>query len=159
MCGAGWHGTCSTTPGRSRTAVTDASTLELPVFEPVDTALYGDHFHEVMSDLAAESWLARTSTGYYLTLDRDAGEFFLRTKSATFPGQLIAELFAVGPGPLREEIENNILHLDGDRRRRLRNVRNPFFTPRASDRWRPLMRERIRDICTEVLPAGRCDFV
>src|SRR3954466_14654111 len=112
MCCAGWPGTCSTTPGRSRTAVTDPSTLELPVFEPVDTALYGDPFHQAMSDLAAESWLAGASTGYYLALDRDAGEFFLRTKSATFPGQMIADMFSVGPGPLREEMDNNILHIE-----------------------------------------------
>src|SRR3954468_9977089 len=159
MCGAGWPGTCSTTPGRSRTAVTDAATLELPVFEPVDTALYGDRFHEVMADLAAQSWLARTTTGYYLTLDRDAGEVLLPTQSATFPGQMIAEMFGVGPGPLREEIDNNILHIDGERHQRLRNVLNPFFTPRAAQRWRETMRRIISDIADDVINDGRCDFV
>jgi len=139
--------------------VTNASTLDLPVFEPVDTELYGDRFHDVMSDLADKSWLARTTTGYYLTLDREAGEFFLRTKSATFPGQMIAEMFGVGPGPLREEIDNNILHLDGDRHQRLRNVLNPFFTPRAAQRWRETMRGIISNIADGVLADGRCDFV
>src|SRR3954451_19008971 len=159
MSCVGWPGTCSTTPGRSRIAVTDASTLDLPVFEPVDTDLHGDRFHEVMSDLARQSWLARTTTGYYLTLDRDAGEFFLRTKSATFPGQMIAEMFGVGPGPLREEIDNNILHIDGERHQRLRNVLNPFFTPRAAQRWRETMRRIISDIADDVITDGRCDFV
>jgi cytochrome P450 len=139
--------------------VTDASTLDLPVFEPVDTALYGDRFHQVMSELADQSWLARTTTGYYLTLDRDAGEFFLRTKSATFPGQMIAEMFGVGPGPLREEIDNNILHIDGERHQRLRNVLNPFFTPKAAQRWRETMRRIIGDIAAGVIDEGRCDFV
>jgi cytochrome P450 len=120
--------------------------------------LHGDRFHAVVQDLAATSWLARIPLGY-LTLDRDAGEFFLRTKSATFPGQMIAELFGVGPGPLREEIDNNILHTDGDRHRRLRNVLNPFFTPKASDRWRPVMLELITDICADLIPTGRCEFV
>jgi cytochrome P450 len=139
--------------------VTDASTLDLPVFEPVDTALYGDRFHQVMSELADQSWLARTTTGYYLTLDRDAGEFFLRTKSATFPGQMIAEMFGVGPGPLREEIDNNILHIDGERHQRLRNVLNPFFTPKAAQRWRETMRRIIGDIAAGVIDGGRCDVV
>ena len=139
--------------------MTDASTLDLPVFEPVDTELYGDRFHQVMAGLAAQSWLARTSTGYYLTLDRDAGEFFLRTKSATFPGQMIAEMFGVGPGPLREEIDNNILHIDGERHQRLRNVLNPFFTPRAAQRWRETMRGIIGGIADGVIADGRCDFV
>jgi cytochrome P450 len=136
----------------------DAAALELPDFDPTDVTLHGERFHEVVAELAASSWLARIPLGY-LTLDREAGEFFLRTKAATFPGQMIAELFGVGPGPLREEIDNNILHLDGDRHRRLRNVLNPFFTPRAADRWRPAMREIVADVCADVLPEGTCEFV
>ena len=137
----------------------DITTVDLPEFDPADAVLTGARFHEVLDDLAARSWLARTATGYYLTLDRDAGEFFLRSKSATFPGQMIAEMFGVGPGPLREEIDNNILHLDGERHQRLRNVLNPFFTPRAAQRWRATMRELIADIATDVVAAGRCEFV
>ena len=137
----------------------DVGTLELPEFEPADSQLTGERFHEVLDGLAAQSWLARMSSGYYLTLDRDAGEYFLRHKSATFPGQMIAEMFGVGPGPLREEIDNNILHLDGERHQRLRNVLNPFFTPRASQRWRTTMRAIIRDIATDVVAAGSCEFV
>jgi len=138
----------------------DAATLDLPELDPADAALTGTRFHQVLDELAASSWLARTSPGYYLTLDRDAGEFFLRTKSATFPGQMIAEMFGVGPGPLREEIDNNILHIDGERHQRLRNVLNPFFTPRASQRWRSTMRRIIADIATDdLVAAGRCEFV
>ena len=137
----------------------DIATAELPEFDPADAVLTGARFHEVLDDLAAQSWLARTSTGYYLTLDRDAGEFFLRSKSATFPGQMIAEMFGVGPGPLREEIDNNILHLDGERHQRLRNVLNPFFTPRAAQRWRATMRDLIADIATDVVAEGHCEFV
>jgi cytochrome P450 len=143
----------------SESVVADAATLDLPVFDPADAFLHGERFHRVMSELAAKSWLARTAPGYYLTLDRDAGEFFLRTKSATFPGQMIAEMFGVGPGPLREEIDNNILHLDGERHQRLRNVLNPFFTPRAAERWRATMRRLIGDITSGVVGAGRCEFV
>ncbi|MDQ1697808.1 MAG: hypothetical protein QOJ03_3161 [Frankiaceae bacterium] len=136
----------------------DVSTLDLPEFDPTDVTLHGERFHEVMAELAETSWIARAPLGY-LTLDRAAGEFFLRSKSATFPGQLIAELSGVTDGPLREEIDHNILHLDGERHRRLRNLLNPFFTPRASDRWRPLMRELIEKIYADIGGAGRCDFV
>jgi cytochrome P450 len=138
--------------------VIDVSTLDLPEFDPTDVTLHGERFHEVMAELAATSWIARAPLGY-LTLDRAAGEFFLRSKSATFPGQLIAELSGVTDGPLREEIDHNILHLDGERHRRLRNLLNPFFTPRASDRWRPVMRELIENIYAGIAGAGRCDFV
>ncbi|MBV9291463.1 MAG: cytochrome P450, partial [Frankiales bacterium] len=136
----------------------DAATLELPEFDPTDVSLQGERFHSVVAELASQSWLARVPLGY-LTLDRDAGEFFLRARSATFPGQLIAELSGVASGPLRDEIDNNILHTDGDGHRRLRSMLNPSFTPRAADRWRPVMQELIADITEPVLPEGRCEFV
>ena len=144
--------------GRYSSAVPAVDTIDLPDFDPADTALNGDRFHETMAALAERSWLARIPLGY-MTLDRDAGEFFLRTRHATFPGQKIAELFAIDGGPLREEIDRNILHIDGDDHRRLRNLLNPFFTPRAAERWRPVMRAILEELFTEVDGEGRMDFV
>ena len=134
-----------------------ASELDLPDFDTTDTTLHGEQFHAVMAELASRSWLARTPLGY-ATLDRESGEFFLRSRDATFPGQKIAELFAIDDGPLREEIDRNILHIDGDDHRRLRNLLNPFFTPKAADRWRPVMRELLTDLFSGV-PGGGCEFV
>ena len=65
-----------------------------------------------MNDLAERSWLAKAELGYFV-LDREAATFFLRTKSATFPGMKIAELFGVEDGPLYEEMRRNILHVNG----------------------------------------------
>jgi len=137
---------------------TTVNELDLPDFDNDDTALHGDAFHELMERLAASSWLARTPLGV-LTLDRDAGEFFLRSKSAIFPGQLLAEMYGVESGPLREEIDRNILHLDGDVHRRLRSLVGPFFTPRAADRWRPVMRDFLTDLWADVERSGGCEFV
>jgi cytochrome P450 len=123
----------------------DVSTLELPSFDPADTELSGPAFHEAMSALAKGAWLARIPLGY-MTLDRDAGEFFLRTSRATFPGQLIADLYGIESGPLRAEIDHNILHVDGEQHRRLRGLLNPFFTAKAVERWRPVMRELLGEL-------------
>src|SRR5256885_13314210 len=106
----------------------DVGELELPVFDPADVTLHGERFHEVMTGLAEQSWLARIPLGF-MTLDREAGEFFLRTKKATFPGQKIAELLAIESGPLRHEIDRNILHNDRHHHRRLRHLLHPFLTP------------------------------
>ncbi len=113
--------------------------LRLPEFDYLDTELRGERFHRTMIDLARESWLVKSDLGYFV-LDRESAAFFLRTKSATFPGMKIAELFEVEDGPLYEEMRRNILHINGDAHRRLRNLVNPAFTPRAADRWRPAMR-------------------
>jgi cytochrome P450 len=71
----------------------------------------------------------------------------------------IAELFGIEDGPLFEEMQRNILHIDGDHHRRLRNLVNPAFTPRAAARWRPAMRGFLEQLWEGVAEKGRCDFV
>src|SRR4051812_49522465 len=111
-----------------------------------------------MHDLAERNWLAASPLGFFV-LDREAAAFFLRTKSATFPGMKIAELFGIDDGPLYEEIKRNILHLNGSDHSRLRSLVNPFFTPRAVERWRPVMREYLERLYEPVAKEGRCEVV
>jgi cytochrome P450 len=111
----------------------------LPSFDFFDQALRGDRFHETMAELAAESWLATTPVGYAV-LDREAIEFFLRSKAVAFPGVEIAQLQGITEGPLWDEVERNIINVNGADHARLRQLVNPAFTPRAADRFRPAMR-------------------
>jgi cytochrome P450 len=130
--------------------------LELPELDFFDVGLRGERFHRTMDDLARASWLATSPIGYFV-LDREAASFFLRTKSATFPGMKIAEMFEVPEGPLLEQMRRNILHINGDDHRRLRNLVNPAFTPRSADRWRPAMREFLERLIEPL--DGSCEFV
>jgi len=132
--------------------------LELPEFEFMDPSLSGERYHELFAELAEKNWLARAEIGYFV-LDREAGELFLRTRAARFPGLEIAEMFGVDEGPLAEEMRRNILHLDGDDHRRLRQLVNPFFTPRAADRWRPVMREFLEQLWEPIAEQGQCEAV
>ena len=92
-----------------------------------------------------DGWLAASPFGF-IVLDREAGEFFLRTKAAVFPGLTIADLFGITDGPLREEIVRNIINVNGDDHRRLRNLVNPALSPRAVDRYRPAMRRFLEQL-------------
>jgi len=132
--------------------------LELPELDDLDPDLRGPAFDQKMAELAAAGWLARAKLGL-VVLDRESGEFFLRSKQATFPGKALAELFDMKSGALGEEVARNILHIDGDDHRRLRNLVNPAFTPRAADRWRPVMREYIAGLFEAVAADGECDAV
>ena len=115
--------------------------LELPEFDFIDTDADGRALpRDDDASCARRAGSPAAELGYFV-LDRESAAFFLRTKSATFPGMKIAELFGVEEGPLYEEMRRNILHVNGDDHRRLRNLVNPAFTPRAADRWRPAMRE------------------
>jgi cytochrome P450 len=135
-----------------------ATDLELPELDYLDPDLRGERFHEVMAELARQNWLASSPIGFFV-LDREAAAFFLRTKSATFPGMKIAEMFGIDDGPLYEEMKRNILHIDGDHHRRLRNLVNPAFTPRSADRWRPAMRGFLEQLWQDVGAEGRMEFV
>jgi cytochrome P450 len=132
--------------------------LELSSFDYTDPALAGERFHTAMNELAAEGWLAAGPYGY-VVLDREAGEFFLRTRSAIFPGMKIAELFDVNSGPLWEEMRRNILHVNGSDHTRLRSLVNPALTARAVERWRPAMRGFLDELFVPVVDAGSCEFV
>src|SRR3954454_25279010 len=132
--------------------------LELPEFEFMDPTLSGERYHELFAELADKNWLARAEIGYFV-LDREGGELFLRTPSARFPGLEIPELFGVGDGPLAEEMRRNFLHLDGDDHRRLRQLVNPFFTPRAADRWRPAMRGFLEQLWGALEGKQSCEAV
>jgi cytochrome P450 len=132
--------------------------LELPVLDYLGPDLKGERFHETMRELSEQSWIASSPIGF-IVLDREAAAFFLRTRSATFPGMRIAEMFEVPEGPLLEEMRRNILHINGDAHRRLRNLVNPAFTPRAADRWRPAMRDFLERLWAPLDGYGACEFV
>src|SRR6478609_2645944 len=125
--------------------MTLVSELELPTFDHTDPQMRGQRFHAAMAEVRSHGWLAQAPYGY-MTLDREAGEFFLRTRSAIFPGMKIAEIFGVTEGPLYEQMRRNILHVNGPDHTRLRSLVNPALSPRAVERYRPAMREFMRGL-------------
>ena len=132
--------------------------LELEVLDYTDPALRGERFHDTLAELGSRSWLCAGPLGY-VVLEREAAAFFLRSKQTSFPGLKIAELFDIERGPLWEEMRRNILHINGADHGRLRNLVNPFFTPRAANRWRPVMRDFLEQLWGAWLRDGRCEFV
>jgi cytochrome P450 len=138
--------------------MTVVTELDLPRFDYLDPDLHGDRFHETMRALRERSWIASSEFGYFV-LDREAAGFFLRSKSASFPGTHMFELLGITEGPLREALSNNILVLNGDQHARLRKLVHPYFTPKAADRYRPAMREFLTELWAGVSERGHCDFV
>jgi cytochrome P450 len=146
--------------------MTLVSKLELPAFDYTDQSLRGERFHEAMAEVREQGWLAQAPFGY-MVLDRDAGEHFLRTRSAIFPGMKIAEIFGVTEGPLYEQMKRNILHVNGPDHSRLRSLVNPSLSPRAVERYRPRMRGFLEGLLEDAVASGgdgepgavRCDFV
>src|SRR5829696_4438434 len=132
--------------------------LELPEFDYLDPTLRGDAFHERMRELRSQSWLARSPLGWFV-LDRDGVDFFLKSKALKFPGALVAELFGVTEGPLHEEVNKNILCIDGGDHRRLRSLVNPSLTARSVERFRSAIRGFIEQLYEPIAAAGRTEFI
>jgi cytochrome P450 len=133
------------------------SELDLPAFDYMAPDFSADRYHQQLAETRRHGWLAKSPLAY-IVLDRDAGEFFLRSRKTAFPGRQIAEFFGITDGPLAEHIDANILNLSGDRHRRLRALVGPALTPRAADRWRPVMRGFLESLWARVAADGGCDF-
>jgi cytochrome P450 len=139
--------------------VTAVAELELPHFDHTDVSLRGERYRAAMLALGGhDGWLASGPFGY-VVLDRESGEFFLRSKDAVFPGLTIADLFGITDGPLHEEIVGNIININGADHRRLRNLVNPALAPRAVERYRPAMRRFLAELLDAVPDDGRCEFL
>ncbi|HTA32886.1 MAG TPA: cytochrome P450 [Solirubrobacteraceae bacterium] len=135
---------------------TIVSELELPALDYTDPSLRGARFHDAMRELRGHGWLARGPFGY-MVLDRESAEFFLRTRAATFPGMKIAEIFGVSDGALYEQMQRNILHVNGPDHARLRSLVNPALSPRAVERYAPAMRAFLEQLLEQAIAASAPD--
>jgi cytochrome P450 len=132
--------------------------LDLPLIDNTAPDFVADSYHARLAEARAAGWLARAPIAY-IVLEREAGEFFLRSRNAAFPGRQLADLFGITAGPLREHIDANILNQTGEQHRRLRALVGSAFTPRAASRWRPAMRDFIQQLWADIAPKGSCEFV
>jgi cytochrome P450 len=137
--------------------MTLAADLELSALDHTDATLRGDRYRSAMAALEGyDGWLAANPFGFTV-LEREAAEYFLRTRAAVFPGLTIAELFTITEGPLHEEIVRNIININGADHSRLRKLVNPALSPRAVERYRPAMRRFMEQLLSEAGP--ELDFV
>jgi cytochrome P450 len=136
-----------------------AAELELPQLDHTDPELRGDRYRRAMDELDGhDGWLAGNPFGYTV-LEREAAEFFLRTRAAVFPGLTIAELFGINEGPLHEEIVRNIINVNGADHSRLRKLVNPALSPRTVERYRPAMRRFMEELWPDAQGRLELDFV
>jgi len=137
--------------------MTIVSELDLPAFDYAAPDFSADRYHQQLAETRRQGWLAKSPLAY-IVLDRDSGEYFLRSRATAFPGRQIAEFFGVSGGPLAEHIDANILNLTGEQHRRLRALVGPALTPRKADQWRPVMRGFLDQLWRPVAESGGCDF-
>ena len=105
----------------------------------------------------ARHWLARVPLGYAVTRHEDVTAI-LRDRRFHSAIALLPQLAGV-EGPLQERQTRSILGMEGEEHTRLRRLAAPAFTPRATERLRPFMREVIDGLVDQVAAQGTCDLV
>ncbi len=133
--------------------------LNLPQINTLDESLRGDVYRELMGSVAGyDGWLAQAPFGF-ITLDRESGEFFLRSREVMFPSMTLAALFEVTAGPLHEEISKNLITRHGADHNRLRGLVNPALGPRRADTYRPAIRAILAELMAELDGSEGLEFV
>jgi cytochrome P450 len=139
--------------------MTLATELELPMLDAIQDHVRGPVFDELMDEVEGyDGWLARSPLGF-VTLDRESGEFFLRSRAVMFPSMTLAAVFNVTEGPLYEEISKNLITRHGDDHRRLRGLVNPALAPRRADTYRPALRELLAEVMSSLPESGKIEFI
>ena len=134
-----------------------ATELDLPSYDHLD-GVTGARFHEILADLAQQSWLVRGVAGLAV-LDREVGNDLLRDPRFAFPALELLQLQGVTSGPIWDRTADGLMVQSGEPHARLRRQLMPAFTPRATERLRPRLRELIADLWEPVAAAGECEFV
>lgn len=130
--------------------------LELPSLNLKQPGMHGNQLHTALAEARSQNWLARHDNGVAV-LEREAAEFFLKSPSLAFPGAALMEIMGITEGPIHRVMQRGLLGREGDDHKRLRRLVSRSFTPRAADRWRPVMRQLLADIWAELGAANSCE--
>src|SRR5262249_33188381 len=92
-----------------------------------------------------QHWLGRTALGYAVPGYDDVTPI-LRDRRFHSALSLLPQMSNVPEGHMRQRQERSILAMEGDEHTRVRRLASPAFTPRATDRLRPFMRDVVNDL-------------
>ena len=104
-----------------------------------------------------QHWLCRVPMGYAVTRHEDVTAI-LRERRFHSAISLIPQMAGV-EGPIRERQTGSILSMEGAEHTRLRRLASPAFTPKATDRLRPFMREVVNGLVDSFAARGSCELV
>jgi len=132
-----------------------ASEMELPEVDVL--GLDRQAMVAAFAEAASRHWLVRTPLGYAVTRYQDVNAV-LRDRRFHSAISLIPEMAGV-QRPIGGRRQASILAMEGEEHTRLRRLASPAFTPRATEKLRPFMRQVISDLVDRVANGGSCELV
>ena len=105
-----------------------------------------------------QHWLARTALGYAVTRHEDVTAI-LRDRRFHSALSFLPQMSGVPEGRVRDRQGRSILAMEGDEHTRVRRLASPAFTPKATERLRPFMRQVVNDLLDRFTHTGHCELV
>lgn len=142
-------------PSSEACVTTRLSDLELPEVDA--TGLERREMVAAFQAAGAQHWLTRVPLGCAVTKHDDV-RAILRERRFHSALSVLPEMAGV-TGPMVERQQRSILAMEGSEHTRLRRLAAPAFTPRATERLRPFMRQVVNELVDAVAAEGRCELV
>lgn len=114
--------------------------------------------HRILGRARAQSSIGVGALGLE-ALTYDVVRAVLRDPRFATAGRPAIEAQGLTAGPLWNRITGLMLNIDGETHHRLRRIVAKAFTPRATARLGPLIREILNELVDSVAATGRCDVV
>ena len=139
--------------------ITPVDQLDIPSVDPATFEMSHDEALASMSQLADDTWIAKSLFGYSILTYSDVTAI-LRDKRWHNAASKIPEMRGItDPELIGNPDKPSILAAEGDVHTRLRRLVAKAFSPRSADRLRPFMREVMNGLIDPVAPTGSADIV
>jgi cytochrome P450 len=129
--------------------------LDLPEVDMFN--LDRDQAIAIVEEARKRHWLLRMPIGHMVTKHDDVTAI-LRDRRFHSALAMLPQMSGM-EGEMLERQQRSILSMEGDEHTRVRRLASPAFTPRATDRLRPFMREVMGELVDRVADRGRCELV
>jgi cytochrome P450 len=111
-----------------------------------------------MDRVRGQHWLAKNPLGYAITTHEETSAFLRDRRFHSAVRLLTQGRTDVDPG-LTNDRRESVLSAEGDTHARLRRLVAPAFSPKATDRLRPFMRDMITSLLDKVTPSGKSELI
>jgi cytochrome P450 len=132
--------------------------LDLPDIDVISSLESRDAMVAELDRVRPEHWLARAPLGYSITRHQEVSSF-LRDRRFHSAVRLITQNREDIDPSLSEGRRESVLSAEGDTHARLRRLVAPAFSPKATDRLRPFMRDVITSLIDRVTPTGTTELI
>ena len=130
--------------------------LDLPEITPDERSFEERHANK--QTFPEGTWLARNLFGYTVWGYEDVTAILRDKRWHSAVGRL-PEMMGVTDEQFLAGQKVSILSAEGDVHQRLRRLVAPAFSPRQTERLRPVMRSVINELVDRVAVAGRADYI